>query len=233
MLPLPAARVVSIVWAHDKDGQPSGVTTVEFFSPLRVCFPLQPAAHSLHFLPRRALHADLYAAVAILSFPGVLTAEAVHHPGLSWIAEGLLTSNAGTLELCRPVSLPLLNSAGRSRLLPAGHPSILRGSLAVQLFPCGSCFRTSSRCTSGSHRLRLHLSGLLRSVGVITAAEKDSCSTLAGSWAHLMQPRDSVASRNCAVRHWDHYMPTSQRSQQLGTLFPSTRNSHSISTWCE
>lgn len=35
--------------------------------------------------------------------------------------------------------------------------------------------------------------------------------------ACLMQPRDSVASRNCAVRHWDHYNSTSERCQRIFT----------------
>lgn len=50
-------------------------------------------------------------------------------------------------------------------------------------------------------------------------AEETCFAPLSGCLARLMQPRDSVASRNCARRHCSYYITTSNRSQHLPGSF--------------
>lgn len=79
-------------------------------------------------------------------------------------------------------------------------------------FPLRVRLRTSSR--SVSRVLSAQMMPSRGNVFIVSTAAGVLLTTLAGVWACLMQPRDSVASRNCAVWHWDYYMLSPERCQR-------------------
>lgn len=95
--------------------------------------------------------------------------------------------------ICRPSSTLRLPT---SNILPFGCPD-----------PSSDSCRWLARNHRYQHRRGGDLPGPL----------SGTSTSLSVGRACLMQPRDSVASRNGAVRHWDHYNPTSERCQRIFT----------------
>jgi hypothetical protein len=107
--------------------------------------------------------------------------------------------------ICRPSSTLRLPT---SNILPFGRPD-----------------PSSDSCT----RLARNHGSQRRRGGDLPGPLSGTSTSLSGDRACLMQPRDSVASRNCAVRHWDHYNSTSERCQRIpGPILP--QEIHTFST---
>lgn len=125
-------------------------------------------------------------------------------------------------QRCTALRLPLRSAHFRPKPVACFPPAwllpgiICRPSSALRrptsnILPFGYPDPSSDSCTRFARNPGIQR----RRGGDLPGPLSGTSTSLSVDRACLMQPRDSVASRNCAVRHWDHYKATFERCQRI------------------